>query len=143
MGIDKISAFNIYAPELIDKLRGKFATTTLRDALDPSYRTEGLMTYCEDTQSLYMLIGGITNSDWVKIASSSGTPKEKVTDNNNAFTGIEIGLNVFNNPTGSRDVIVQFKDANGNVINLTPTIETNTISVMSGVTYAGAELIII
>lgn len=143
MAIGKISGFNIYAPELTDNLRGSFVDLAARDALNLAYRKEGLVTYVESTQTLYVLMGGIANSNWVAFASAAGIPREKVTTNNNSFVGIEIGLNVFPHTKGTKDIIVQFKDANGNVLNLTPTISDTTVSIVSGVTYVGAELIIL
>ena len=70
MGISKIDGFNIYRNELVDS-RFYFNTTTERDALPSAYRKEGLTTYCADTQKVYVLAGGILNSNWTEIGTGS------------------------------------------------------------------------
>jgi len=138
----RIDNFSIYKPAPIDS-RSVFTNTTTRDALSSAYRYEGLITYCVAEQTFYALIGGITNANWVAIASIGGATKDVVTDNNNAYTGIEIGTNVFTNSKGIEDVLVQFKDANGNVLNFNPKIEATQITISSAKTYPGAKLIIL
>lgn len=71
MSIDKISGFSIFINEPIDS-RFTHATTTLRDAIEEEFRYEGLIAYCLDTQTLYLLQGGITNDDWVAIGGGLG-----------------------------------------------------------------------
>jgi hypothetical protein len=141
-GINKIDNFNIYKNALIDS-RGYFATVVERDALNVAYRKEGLLTYCADTQTLYCLIGGTDNANWVAIGAIGGATKDVITENSTPYSGIEIGTNVFTNTKGVADVLVQFKDTNGNVLNFNPKIEATQITISSAKTYPGAKLIIL
>lgn len=43
-----------------------------RDAIPSNYRDTGMMILVRDSSSIYSLVGGITNSDWVLVSSSSG-----------------------------------------------------------------------
>ena len=145
MGIAKITNFNVYAQSPIDS-RYVFTNSTSRDALASAYRYEGLITYVEADQAVYCLVGGITNSDWVKIASASGSAREVKTENENSFTGIEVGENIFTNPKSDPDIVVQVKDSNGQVLNLFPYVDQSSpynIIIYSGVEYANAKVVII
>jgi hypothetical protein len=51
------------------------ADLTERDAIPAVSRYEGLTVYVESEEAVYMLVGGITNSDWVE-GSSGGTPTD-------------------------------------------------------------------
>lgn len=149
-GISKIDGFNTYAPYPTDKLRGVHTNIAARDALSSSYRYEGLLTYVIDSDganngALYMLIDGITNSDWVKLADINGAGSSAlvIDENKNSYTGIQSGTNIFVNTKESKDVIVQVRDENGNVLNFNPQITDTEITLYSGQTLPNATLVII
>jgi hypothetical protein len=49
-------------------LRG-VSTTTVRDAIPDARRSEGMMVYVESDEKVYLLKGGITNTDWVELST--------------------------------------------------------------------------
>ncbi len=51
--------------------RNKKLTIAERDAITSTRRYQGLMCFVDQTQTLYMLIGGILNSNWVGIAGAN------------------------------------------------------------------------
>lgn len=50
--------------------RYKQPTISARDAISSSRRFQGLLSFVEQTGTLYMLIGGVANSNWKGIAGS-------------------------------------------------------------------------
>jgi hypothetical protein len=55
--------------------RGGIHTVTnnvLRDAITTERRSEGMLCYVEETESVYQLVGGIDNSSWVLVYDISG-----------------------------------------------------------------------
>lgn len=45
-------------------------TTALRDTIASSKRYEGLICYVKDTSKAYMLVGGITNTNWTELVTA-------------------------------------------------------------------------
>jgi hypothetical protein len=48
------------------------ASTTTRDAITTDRRSEGMAVFVKNTNTLYVLQGGITNNDWVEFAGTPG-----------------------------------------------------------------------
>lgn len=63
MSIELSSNFRLYAQLPLDS-RMQVANLTARDAIPSGERYEGLETYCVADQTVYRLVGGITNGDW-------------------------------------------------------------------------------
>lgn len=51
--------------------RYKQPTISARDAINTTRRFQGLLCFVEQTSTLYMLLGGIENSNWVGIAGAN------------------------------------------------------------------------
>lgn len=52
--------------------RSRFTTLAARDALSIFNRYEGLITYIDETEKSYQLVGGIANENWVEFGGGSG-----------------------------------------------------------------------
>jgi hypothetical protein len=63
MAIELSSNFRLFAQLPLDS-RFQVADTTERDAIPSGERYEGLETYCVADQTVYRLVGGITNTHW-------------------------------------------------------------------------------
>lgn len=59
-------------------------TIASRDLIDSNRRFQGLMTYVAQTQTVYMLFGGITNSNWTPIFGA-GAVNPKISIEGNLF----------------------------------------------------------
>lgn len=107
MAIDKIDGQNIYADVPIDS-RFTFSTITTRNALNSAYRYEGMITYVIDSDgagngAMYVLLDGITNSEWTVVSSGS----TGIIDTNRATSIIPDGTNL-----GDTDMpLADFMDA--------------------------------
>lgn len=64
--------FQLLAALPIDD-RNRKSTITERDNISSTRRFQGLMCFVQQTQTLYMLIGGIANTNWVGIAGANAT----------------------------------------------------------------------
>jgi len=150
MSIPKVDGFVIYRGVAIDG-RFAFATIGSRNALAPSWRYQGLISHVVDSDgagnpALYCLMTGIDNADWIEIAGSSGSARVIVTVNQNAFVGIEAGANIYDNPKGTGDIIVQTKDANGQVLPINAIVDPSSpyeITIYSGYPIPNARIVII
>lgn len=81
--------FKVLASLPIDD-RSRKATIAERDNIESNRRYTGLLCYVEQTSTLYMLVGGITNSDWISMFSTGGGQIKRETFTytapNNTFT---------------------------------------------------------
>lgn len=100
--IAKVDNFTIYKPAAIDP---RFVSETLaaRDLITPDYRYEGLINYCEEDQTLYLLQGGIDNVNWVAIGGSGGA---STIDANRPISLIPDGTNL-----GATYTLAEFLEA--------------------------------
>lgn len=64
--------FEVLAGIPIDS-RNKKATISERDGISSTLRFQGLQCFVEQTQTLYQLQGGISNSNWVGIAGANSS----------------------------------------------------------------------
>lgn len=71
MSITLGSNFSIQTTLPLDD-RFTVADLTARDAIDSGRRYEGLIVYVLGEATNFQLVGGVTNSDWVELASSGG-----------------------------------------------------------------------
>lgn len=140
MAIEVTTNFDVNTNKPIDS-RYEQNTIAERDLIPSIFRYKGMPCYVNDEDKAYMLVGGITNEHWVDI--SGGLNRVVVVSNNNNFNGIEVGMNIFDNPKRNAYVLVFFIDASGNVLNFAPRILEETITISSGKTYEDAKLIII
>lgn len=73
MAIELSSNFKLFAQLPLDS-RNQVADIAARDAIPAGERYEGLSTYCIADQTVYRLIGGITNAEWVATATTINVP---------------------------------------------------------------------
>ena|SRR5690606_12792579 len=75
--------FRLVAAKSLDD-RYDQLTIASRDAIDSNRRKEGLMVWVQQTRTVYMLYGGITNSNWVPIFGA-GAVNPKISIEGNLF----------------------------------------------------------
>lgn len=75
MGIQLGSNFDLITGLPLDS-RTVVADTTARDAIASGVRYEGMVVYVEADTTHYALKGGVTNSDWVALASGESLPDQ-------------------------------------------------------------------
>lgn len=64
--------FEVLAGIPIDS-RNKKATISERDGISSTLRFQGLQCFVEQTQTLYILAGGVANSNWIGIAGANSS----------------------------------------------------------------------
>jgi len=64
--------FNLLAGLPLDE-RNKKSTIAERDAISSTRRYQGLKCFVEQTQTEYMLLGGISNSNWVGVSGANSS----------------------------------------------------------------------
>lgn len=98
MAIQVIDNFDVFAAKPIDS-RSTVADLTARDALNSSYRYEGMEVYVLSEEVAYRLQGGITNGDWVAAATAASVGW--VTSGNDVYPDISGSVIIGGATTGS------------------------------------------
>lgn len=128
--------FKVLAQLPIDD-RSRKTTIAERDAIESTRRYTGLSCYVEQTSTLYMLVGGITNSDWVSVFTTAGGQIKRetftYTSPNNTFT-------LSNNVTTLVDVQI----GNGCNFNSYATLANgNEVTIDNSIIFGGESITII
>ena len=77
MTINIIDGFDVSAPKPLD-IREVVTTLVDRDNIDNNKRYIGLVTWVNNEEKEYRLIGGISNNDWVEVISTESPIKEDI-----------------------------------------------------------------
>lgn len=128
--------FKVLAQLPIDD-RSRKTTIGERDAIESTRRYAGLQCYVQQTSTLYMLVGGITNGDWVSMFSTAGGQIKRetftYTSPNNTFT---LSNNVIN--------LIDVQIGNGCNFNSYATLANgNEVTINSSIIFGGETITII